>query len=98
MSDAAVNWLIRKNEERRANCIFLMGLISATQAEAEKLGFSEISEKLMHLVIESRYAVLDELLDMSSSSNYLYDATIKKHALGAAQCSNQQDSSCCSKK
>ena len=80
MNDIAINWVVKKNEDRRANCIFFMGLISATQSEAEKLGFAELSEKLMHLVIEARYAVLDEFLDSSASNVRLVNLTKNKCA------------------
>jgi hypothetical protein len=78
MNEVAINWLVKKNEDRRAHCIFFMGLISATQAEAEKLGFAELSEKLMHLVIEARYTVLDEMLDIANPSSLLSMSIRKK--------------------
>jgi hypothetical protein len=67
----ATNWLLEQRENRRANCIFLIGLMSASQAEAENLGFAEIASSLMNVIIEARYTVLDELLDTSTNDMLL---------------------------
>ncbi len=65
MNDLAFYNTLKQQNDRRAHLIFFMGMICATQSEAEKLGFGEISDRLMQLAIEARYAVHDELLSMS---------------------------------